>query len=170
MKELIQKTREYLDYVEKHYDNVQKAWLELSTKCVGHNFMFIKDSDVNKQISRNIEIHDKSKLSKEEFIQYRERFFQTRAEKDAGIKINYIFQNAWENHLLENPHHWQTWTKLDDENEQYIFFIENICDWIAIGYEFGDDAKQYYEKNKHNINLPDWAVHEMYRIFDVIYG
>ena len=26
MQELIQKTREYLDYVERHYNNVQKAW------------------------------------------------------------------------------------------------------------------------------------------------
>ena len=35
MQELIQKTREYLDYVERHYNNVQKAWAELNEKCKG---------------------------------------------------------------------------------------------------------------------------------------
>ena len=29
----IQKTREYLDYVERHILNVNKAWEELNIKC-----------------------------------------------------------------------------------------------------------------------------------------
>jgi len=33
MLERIKKTREYLDYIEEHYMNVQKAWKELQQKC-----------------------------------------------------------------------------------------------------------------------------------------
>ena len=38
MLELLAKTREYLDYVERHYNNVQKAWKELNEKCKNNGF------------------------------------------------------------------------------------------------------------------------------------
>ena len=40
---------------------------------------------------------------------------------------------------------------------------------IAMGYEFGDTAKEYYENNKDKIILPEWAIKEMYKIFEIIY-
>jgi len=45
----------------------------------------------------------------------------------------------------------------------------NVIDWVAMGFKFNDTAKEYYEKNKHEINLPDWAIKLMYEIFDCIY-
>ena len=47
--------------------------------------------------------------------------------------------------------------------------LENIVDWMAMGYEFGDTAKEYYEKMKDEINFPDWAIKLMYEIFDCVY-
>ena len=38
-----------------------------------------------------------------------------------------------------------------------------------MGFEFGDTAKGYYEKNKDKINLPEWAIELIYTIFDCIY-
>ena len=35
-----------------------------------------------------------------------------------------------------------------------IDILENVCDWLAMGYTFGDRPYQYYEKNKDKINLP----------------
>ena len=40
---------------------------------------------------------------------------------------------------------------------------------MAMGYEFGDTAKEYYENNKAKIDLPKWAIDEMYKIFDIVY-
>ena len=40
---------------------------------------------------------------------------------------------------------------------------------IAMGYEFGDTVKEYYENNKDKIILPEWAIKEMYKIFEIIY-
>ena len=39
----IQKTREYLDYVERHILNVNKAWEELNIKCRLKGFNWIYD-------------------------------------------------------------------------------------------------------------------------------
>ena len=33
MEEEIKKTKEYLDYLQEHYDNVQKAWDIIQCKC-----------------------------------------------------------------------------------------------------------------------------------------
>ena len=40
---------------------------------------------------------------------------------------------------------------------------------MAMSLEFGDTAKSYYEKNKGEINLPEWSVKLMYEIFDCVY-
>ena len=45
----------------------------------------------------------------------------------------------------------------------------NIIDWVAMGFKFGDTARDYYEKNKAEIELPEWAIVLMYKIFDCIY-
>lgn len=161
--ELINKTREYLDYVERHFNNVQKAWNELNEKCKGQGFNWLYDDSIWLQINENIKHHDESKFSAQEFCQYRQFFYPTKNE----VKDKEMFNSAWNNHLELNPHHWQNWTKNSPNSVEYL--IENICDWMAMGYEFGDTAKEYYENNKEKINLPDWAVKHMYEIFNIIY-
>lgn len=165
MLDKIQKFREYLDYVERHYNNVQKAWDLINEKCP-NSFRFMHDDFVWGSIDANIKNHDLSKLSKEEFTQYRQFFFPTESEvKDKGQ-----FKLAWENHKNENAHHWQNWTKNHVDNPYSdIFLVENICDWVAMGFEFNDTALSYYEKNEKEINLPEWAIREMYAIFSFIY-
>ena len=44
-----------------------------------------------------------------------------------------------------------------------------VIDWVAMGFEFGDTAKSYYESNKEKIVIPKWAEEFMYEIFDCIY-
>lgn len=167
MKELIQKTREYLDYVERHYNNVQKAWQELNDKCKNNGFNWLYDDVIWHAINDNIKRHDMSKLGVNEFVQYRQYFYPTSSE----VKDKELMNQAWNHRLGNNPHHWQNWTERDYyyPNQSLIYFIENICDWMAMGYEFGDTAKEYYESNKDKIDLPEWAIKEMYLIFDIIY-
>lgn len=166
MKDRINKFREYLDYIERHYDNVQKAWRLINMKCPNNEFRFMHDDYVWNMIDSEVKRHDISKLSAEEFTQYRQFFFPTNKEdKDKGL-----FDKAWEHHKLHNEHHWQTWTERY-KNDIYAdaFLLMNIVDWVAMGFEFGDTAKNYYEKNKEKIALPEWAISIMYKIFDCIY-
>ncbi len=40
---------------------------------------------------------------------------------------------------------------------------------MAMGYKFGDTARDYYLKNKDKIKLKDWEIKLMNRIFDIVY-
>jgi len=162
----IQKFREYLDYIEEHYNNVQKAWKLINDTCQQKGFRFIYDDFVWHTIDAEVKAHDSSKLSENEFTQYRQFFFPTENEtKDKGL-----FKKAWEHHKEKNEHHWQTWTNKHSENPYSdAFLVMNLVDWVAMGFKFNDTAKGYYEKNKHEIELPEWAIKLMYEIFDCIY-
>lgn len=165
MKEKIQKFREYLDYVERHYDNVQKAWDLINEKCKNKGFSFIYDDCKWWTIDDEVKNHDLSKLSMEEFTQYRQFFYPTKDE----VKDKKLFLSAWEHHKENNVHHWQNWTVKHKGFADDVFMVMNLIDWIAMGFEFGDTARDYYEKNKKDIELPEYAIKVMYEIFDCIY-
>lgn len=166
VKDRIAKTREYLDYFERHYDNVQKAWALINEKCKDKGFRFIYDDFVWWSIDSEVKMHDESKLSSFEFTQYRNYFFPAQNEE----KDKASFLAAWEHHKNNNEHHWQNWTERKASNPYAdAFLVMNVVDWVAMGFEFGDTAKDYYEKNKDEITMPEWAVELMYKIFDCIY-
>lgn len=160
--EQIKKTREYLDYVEEHVLNVQKAWNVLKEKC--KTMRFIWDDFYYFSITDEIYRHDLSKLSENEFIQYRKSFYPTNLEE------KYNMSTAWEHHKKHNPHHWENWTTktLIHPNTWEIYCVHMVCDWMAMGYKFGDTAKQYYESNKEKIKLPKYAINFIYEIFNAI--
>lgn len=157
--ELISKTREYLDYLEEHILNVRKAWAELQVKC--KKMRFIYDDYVYNWIGGEVEMHDLSKLSEFEFIQYRKAFYPTTTEP------RFDMSQAWEHHKAENPHHWENWTKRSEYNpyEWEVHFVHMVIDWMAMSYKSGDSAREYYEKNKDKIKLPEYAVSFIYEIF-----
>jgi hypothetical protein len=166
IKDKIKKFREYLDYIERHYDNVQQAWGLINENCKDKGFRFMSDDFVWGMIDTEVKSHDESKLSASEFTQYRNYFFSCENEE----RDKEAFLLAWEHHVLNNEHHWQNWTKkYSDFPYADAYLVMNIVDWVAMGFEFNDTARDYYEKNKEKIELPEWAVKLMYEIFDCIY-
>lgn len=164
--EEIKKTREYLDYIEEHVLNVKRAWEELKLKC--KDMRFVWDDFYYFSIDAEIEHHDLSKMSEQEFIQYRKAFYPTEAEKEKG---EYDMSAAWEHHKKYNPHHWENWTTIQNRqhpNDWEVHCVCMVCDWMAMGYKFGDTAKAYYEKNKDKINIPKDIIPFMYEIFNRI--
>ena len=160
--ELINKTREYLDYLENHIHNVYKAWDILQEKC--KDMRFIYDDYVFHSIDSEVQVHDLSKLSEDEFIQYRKVFFPMEGEP------LYRLHEAWDHHKYYNSHHWENWTVLNSKNpyKWEIDCVHMVIDWMAMGYHFNDTAQSYYEKNKHKIVLPEYAVQFIYEIFERI--
>lgn len=159
----IEKTREYLDYLESHINNVLKAWEVLKRTC--KDMRFVWDDYYFQHIQRAVELHDISKLSEKEFVQYRKHFFPL----NAAEKNSTDFITAWEHHKLHNPHHWENWTNKQDrfgDNRWEINCVHMVLDWMAMGYFFEDTAQQYYESNKDKIILPDYAVEFIYEIFE----
>lgn len=173
----IREIKKYCDYIEEHLINVKTAWGLLQEKC--KDMRFIYDDFVFYSIGMMIDEHDRSKLSSAEFIQYADWFFgdygkeweSSDTEHEAEHKtLHDAFDSAWIHHQKNNPHHWQNWTKTA-EKTPYDHECHCVCmvvDWMAMGMKFNDTAKDYYDKNKEKIDLPDWAVRFIYGIFDRI--
>ena len=117
-------------------------------------------------INSHVKNHDESKLSAGEFTQYRQWFFPTEDEEKDRAKFN----AGWEHHKANNPHHWQNWTReVTDAHLQECYLVEMVCDWIAMSFEFGDTAQDYYEKNKAEIDLEAHDERLVLDIFACIY-
>ena len=171
MIEQIKKTREYLDYLEEHYNNVQEAWKLIKEKCKDMNFIY--DDFKYWSLEESIKNHDESKLSVEEFVPYRKFFHPINKEE----KDKKAFDAAWENHKKMNRHHWENWTQIDKREKDKkgiistveLDVVENVVDWVAMSIKFGGTAQEFYEKNKKEIKIPEWAEKFMYAIFSRIY-
>jgi len=148
----IQKFRKYLDYLEEHLLNVMKAFNELSEKC--NKMWWVKDDVAWHTLRQQVCYHDISKFSPEEFIEYQRAFFPVDEKEN--------LKNAWEHHKNNNTHHHES---LKDD----LDVVHMVIDWIAMGYKFGDTAKEYYENNKDRIKLNDRQKKIMYEIFNNMY-
>lgn len=148
MTTLDEKREEYKKYIENHQANVFKVWME-NLHLVVDYFKLDNVKDINNAIIK----HDESKYSEEEFEPYRKQFFPVNEEEKANNKGS--FDMACEHHYKNNPHHWDYWVEedgtikeMDDNN-----IIHMICDWMAMGIQFGNTAAEFYEKNKDKIKL-----------------
>jgi len=164
--EQIEKTREYLDYLETHVLNVRKAFGEFTEKC--KDLRVIYDDCYYNWLGKEIENHDLSKMSSEEFTSYRKEFFPAKGDEEKFSLFGLEFDSAWEHHKNNNPHHWENWTQksMNQPHEWEVHCSHMIIDWMAMGYKFGDTAEQYYESNKDKIELPEYTIDFIYEIFD----
>ena len=156
---VIRKTREYLDYLEEHVTNVARAWEAITAAC--KDIRFVSDDYVWNSICDAVQHHDMSKMSAEEFTEYRQAFYPTDVEDKIAL------DESWAHHKDHNPHHWENWTAKEYYNpfEAEMHCVHMVVDWTAMGYKFGDTAQQYYESHPE-INLPEWAVTFIYEIFE----
>ena len=88
-------SQKYDKYLENHRQAVKKAYQWIAA--------YIPElTDV--EATRNIEFHDMSKNTPDEYKPYDDYFYgeQTPAVIEA-------FNRAWLMHIHRNPHHWQHW-------------------------------------------------------------
>lgn len=137
----------------------------MQDKC--KDMRFIWDDFYFWSTDAGVKSHDISKLSEAEFVQYRRCFYPTEEESKEG-KVD--LGSAWEHHKAENYHHWENWTSIKDPtpNEWEVHCVQMVVDWMAMGYKFGDTAQKYYESNKEEIKLPNYAIRFIYEIFERI--
>ena len=145
--------KDYSEYVDAHIQNVMKAWTEEVSKIDDEFIQTHLD-----EILEKVKNHDLSKWSNEEFDAYRANYNPINDEEKINNEAN--FQAAWWHHFQNNGHHWQHWTgedgellPIEDIDKVKLAYVEMICDWQAMGYVFGDTAKQYYDSNKDTIKI-----------------
>lgn len=162
----LDKDKEYVNYIEEHLSNVQKAFNELCDKDIPEIQEYLNE------LHQKVKDHDNSKYSDEEFDAYRKNFYPINNEEKESNKDD--FDKAWEHHYRNNDHHWQYWTDDDtnlkpfseqNEREIRLAYLEMIIDWTAMGYKFGDTAYQYYKEHENEIKLypqlKDWIINIM---------
>ena len=149
----------YKEYINNHRLNVQKAWdiMKNNPDCIELINKNIVKSNIDftiKALDQLIKNHDMSKYSEEEFDAYRKQFYPTSKEEKESNKEN--FDKAWKHHYFVNLHHWDWWYESGNmDNMSLIYVVEMICDWEAMGYQFGNTSKEWYENNKEKIHLGD---------------
>jgi hypothetical protein len=151
---------DYNNYILTHVDNVKKAYIWLKD----HNI-------IAEELMSQMNIHDISKYSKEEYDAYDNYFYGKKTEK---VKVD--FNYAWLHHLHNNPHHWQHWVLVNDEDGTHALempkecVIEMICDWWAFSHKSGNlyEIFDWYKSHKKNMILHEKTKKLVEEILDKI--
>lgn len=150
----------YRKYLFEHIHNVKKA------------YDWIKENLPEYAICEvNAYLHDNSKFTDEEFDAYANYFY---GDKTAETIDN--FDYAWNHHQKVNPHHWQYWVLINDEDGTKCldmpleYIVEMICDWWSFSWKVNNiyEMFNWYEKNKNNIMLSDKTRTTVEDIFEKI--
>ena len=147
------KIKEYKNYIHDHKMNILRAFYEFVNCKPLEKIMF--DSKILFPLWDRVVKHDESKYSKEEFEPYRKQYHPVDAQEKALNTL--AFNKAWEHHYQTNDHHWQNrqdWPNVELDIQTKLACLENVIDWLAMGYKFNDRPYQYYEKHKEEIKLP----------------
>jgi len=136
------KKAEYTNYIKEHKQNVIKCfdtYIDIIQEVLDCNIDIVKN---------NVEKHDDSKFSNEEFESYRQFFYPINPDKKNKNKMNY----GWLNHIHSNKHHWNYWVIVDAEGITALdmpveYIAEMILDWLAMGMKFNNSVKDFYNNN-----------------------
>ena len=151
------KEAEYLAYIKDHIANVRKAFIMYIAPLLKlNNISNLISDDEFKQaavaVYKRLDDHDASKFSDSEFDGYRAKWYPTNREmnydQDYIDKMEERYQEAWDHHATNNPHHPKYW--FDPENNvskdmSLDAIIEMICDWHAMGIFYGTSTLEWYE-------------------------
>ena len=126
----------YMDYIEEHITNVQKAYNIL------HDDLFDVFNKISRaEMERRIKTHDQSKYSSIEFFGYRQWFYPAEGE----VKDESLFHLAWKEHYTHNDHHPEHWK-----------YRELIVEMHKIGKALDDMGfKELYRLNKNMVQALD---------------
>ena len=152
------KDEEYMSYIIAHVNNVKLAYSNFFVPLLDVMTLSRKigDSELKDAIlaaKDNIETHDASKYSEEEFDAYRSKWYPTLDETNNDELQKIIdekSEQAWIHHYRNNPHHPGYWndpliTDTPTKDIPLTNIIEMICDWIGMSKGNIDNMKNWYE-------------------------
>jgi hypothetical protein len=132
-------------------------------------FVFLACRRLGVPLWRSI-IHDWTKFTPAEWSPYVHQFYNPDGSKrqvnraDGGLhtrNLDVAFNQAWLHHQKHNPHHWQYWLLVNDEDGTvplevpFNYVLEMIADWDGAGRAITgkSDPAGWYEKTGHKMIL-----------------
>lgn len=159
---------QYDQYLENHKANVKKAfeWIRKNLPDALDN----KVDDLEWQICFG---HDESKIKQDEYEAYDAYFYGG----NRSFLVVQNFRKAFLIHIHRNPHHWQHWVLIHDDNKQetildmpYNYIVEMICDWWSFSWSKGNlkEIFTWYDDHKDYIKLSKLTRHNVEEILNGI--
>ena len=140
-------SEQYDAYIKEHCASVRKGsyWIR---KSLPELLIDIPGVDYELMIL----LHDDTKFNNDEYYAYDEYFYGKKT-KTSEKNMRYAFQN----HIHQNPHHWQHWVHITDDGSPsiialdmpYQYIIEMICDWWSFSWASGDLFSIFDWYNEH---------------------
>lgn len=136
----IKATLNYLKYILVH-----KCWVWIYGRKVGVPLW-------------NLFWHDWTKFFPDEFLYYRNTFYDSKTGKGQYLKTP-DFALAWNLHQKRNKHHWQAWVLIWDTGVieaipmDTVHIKEMYADWCGAGKMHGRSTKEYYQEFKDKIMM-----------------
>lgn len=139
----------YDKYLTAHKGNVKRGY-EWFKKYLPDIIAIAGDN-----IETVIDGHDESKLSADEYNAYDAYFYGT----NKSFSVIQEYDKAWLLHIHRNPHHWQYWVLIGDDDGTkpleipYIYIIEMICDWWSFSWNKKSlfEIFDWYEDHKNTM-------------------
>ena len=158
---------EYHNYLREHIDNVQRGIIWLYD-----HIPYIKTLVPGKTDIYSLGLqHDNSKYESCEYDAYDSYFY---GKKTPEVKE--AFNYAWLHHIHNNPHHWQHWILIHDDEpmealkmpEKYV--IEMIADWWSFSWKTGNlkEIFDWYEKHKEGMMFHPKTKEQVEKILDLM--
>ena len=144
----------YDQYLKEHRENVKNAleWMK-------ENLPTVIDGFTMEDALSNVEHHDESKYSKDEYPAYDAYFYGGNKSYDVVQEFNV----AWLKHIHNNPHHWQYWVLYNDDplegmralDMPLVYIYEMIADWWSFSWRSGNltEIFKWYEEHSGYIML-----------------
>ena len=146
----------YDEYLNEHIQNVTNGlrWMadNLDLRKLGISQIDISDA------LKNVGEHDCSKFETEEYRAYDDYFYG--GNKSYAVKTT--FDYAWLRHQHVNPHHWQYWVLINDDDGinralpmPKVYILEMIADWWSFSWKSDnlEEIFDWYDKHKDKMLL-----------------
>lgn len=147
-------SQQYDEYLHEHISNVNKAWWWMENNgIISPHIAYEGENLIN---------HDESKYDEEEYDAYDDYFYGKEGKDEDDISIiDSAFDYAWLHHIHNNPHHWQYWVLVNDDDgtkalEMPLSCVyEMIADWWSFSWRDGNlkEIFNWYDSHKEKMML-----------------
>lgn len=178
---LTEREKEYENYLSTHIINTISVWKDVLRPAIELDF----NHAILEEIDILVEEHDQSKWDDEEWFGYLDNFYPEDEPLMTEEEVETQFKYAWNRHANCNPHHWQYWVLLEDDNpgkpEALDMPIEHVmsmlCDWSSFRYGTADGGldgdnkgttRDWYEENKNKMFMTDATIKLIEEYIDIL--